>query len=528
MTNKVLALAAGALATLGFAPFEFWPLAILSCLGFLVSLQTAATPKQAAWTGWLYGIGFFGTGVSWVYVSINQFGNAPVALALFLTALFVCAMALLFALHGYLYKRWIADQPRLIAIGFPALWVLAEAFRGWFLTGFPWLYLGYAPIDSWLAGWAPITGVLGLSGFSALVASCLYLIPRVSVRRKIALLSMALVPFVSGRLLQQIQWTEPTPQPPLQVALVQANIPQALKWSSAHRAKIIDRYLSLSQPLIERSTSNQAAKATTKESKAAELLIWPETAIPLLYDSAREHLAFFDQRLLNSQAGLISGVPYRTPNDPESPVLYHNSIMGIGNAKGLYHKQRLVPFGEYVPLETWLRGLIDFFNLPMSNFSLGPAGQKPLELVRHLNPDGNSAAESTIQISAYICYEIVYPDLVANSAGDSQLLLTISNDSWFGDSLAPHQHLQMARMRALETGRYLIRSTNNGISALIDAKGKIIQQGPQFTTDILRGEVQPMQGLSPFVRFGSKPILVLSLILLGLAVLAKGKQRSKP
>ncbi|MEH6822678.1 MAG: apolipoprotein N-acyltransferase [Motiliproteus sp.] len=512
--DPLLALVAGTLAALGFAPFELWPLAIASCLGLLLTLQRAATAKQAAFIGWLYGIGFFGAGVSWVFVSIHQFGNAPIPLALLLTALFTLAMALLFALHGYLYKRCIADQPLTILLGFPALWVLAEGFRGWFLTGFPWLYLGYAPLDSWLAGWGPITGVLGLSGFSALVASCLFLLPRVSYRLKIALLLTALSPFASGLLLQQIQWTRPTSQPPLRVALVQANIPQQLKWDSRHRAQIIDQYLELSRPLLASPEKNSGSALT-------ELIIWPETAIPQLYDLALQRLSPFEQSLRDNQAGLISGVPFRTPPDPAVTTRYHNSIMGLGNAAGLYHKQRLVPFGEYVPLENWLRGLIDFFNLPMSNFSLGAADQPPLLFQRSLDENN-----TMIRIAAYICYEIVYPDLVASNARNSELLLTISNDSWFGDSLAPHQHLQMARMRALETGRYLIRSTNNGISALINAQGLVLQRGPQFATDVLHGEVQPMQGITPFIRFGSSPILALSALLLGASLLHKHNRRS--
>ena len=516
--SQGVALFSGTLAAFGFAPFEIWPLAILSCLGLLISLQRCGTAKQAALTGWWYGVGFFGAGVSWVFVSIHQHGNAPIPLALLLTALFVGAMALLFALQGYLYRRYISSLPLGVLLGFPALWVLAEGFRGWFLTGFPWLYMGYAPINSGLAGWAPITGVLGLSGFSVLVASCLYLLPRASNSHKLALGLTALAPFLLGALLQQITWTEPSAQPPLRVALVQANIPQQLKWDARHRSRIIDEYLRLSQPLVQ-----IADKA--KQTKNTELIIWPETAIPLLYDMAIQRLAPFEKILLENHAGLISGIPFRTPASSATATRFHNSIMGLGDASGLYHKQRLVPFGEYVPLESWLRGLIDFFNLPMSNFSLGTAGQPPL-LLRRTAYNGvysgdNNPSDSSyqIRISAYICYEIAYPDLVANNARESELLLTISNDSWFGDSLAPHQHLQMARMRALETGRYLIRSTNNGISALIDARGKLLRQGPQFVTDILQGEVQPMQGLTPFIRFGSIPILSICALLLGFCAL---------
>ena len=499
--GHLLALCGGALAPLALAPFKYWPLAIIACLSLLVSLEHAKNSRQAAFRGWLFGTGLYGVGVSWIYVSINQFGNAPVALAATLTALFVISIALLFGLHGYLYKRYLAGRPLAVILGFPLLWILAEWFRSWFLTGFPWLLIGYAPLDSWLAGWAPITGVYGLSGLCALTAGCLYLIPACSRKQQLGLCLLALLPFASGALLKQHSWTQPTDQPPLQVALVQGNIAQQLKWSPQHRQQIIDHYQSLSTPLLKNSTPK------------TELIIWPETAIPLLYDIALQQLQPFRQSLLDANTGLISGVPYRTltPASIDNPTRYHNSITGLGNADGLYHKQRLVPFGEYVPLENWLRGLIDFFDLPMSSFSLGPPNQIPLQLQR------NSGLTA---ISAYICYEIVYPDLVADSAASSNLLLTISNDSWFGDSFAPHQHLQMAQMRALETGRYLIRSTNNGISAFVAPNGEVFANSKQFVVEILQGEVQPMTGTTPFMWAGSTPLLILCL--LGLGVISRG------
>ncbi|MEH6650213.1 MAG: apolipoprotein N-acyltransferase [Motiliproteus sp.] len=495
--GHLMALSGGALAPLALAPFEYWPLAIVACLSLLISLEHAKNSRQAAFRGWLFGTGLYGVGVSWVYVSIHQFGNAPIALAATLTALFAVSLALTFGLHGYLYKRYLAGRPLAIILGFPLLWILAEWFRSWFLTGFPWLLIGYAPLDSWLAGWAPITGVYGLSGFCALAAGCLYLIPTRTRKQQLRLSLLALLPFFSGALLQQHAWTQPTDQPPLQVALVQGNIAQQLKWSPQHRQQIIDHYQSLSAPLLDRSTPK------------TELIVWPETAVPLLYDIALQQLASFEQSLLDANTGLISGVPYRTltPANTVNPTRFHNSIMGLGNADGLYHKQRLVPFGEYVPLESWLRGLIDFFDLPMSSFSLGPANQPPLQLQLDSGPTA---------ISAYICYEIVYPDLVAETASSSNLLLTISNDSWFGDSFAPHQHLQMAQMRALETGRYLIRATNNGISALVAPNGEILANSRQFVVEILRGEVQPMTGVTPFMWAGSTPLILFCLLGLGL------------
>ncbi|WP_207063351.1 apolipoprotein N-acyltransferase [Motiliproteus sp. SC1-56] len=492
--GHLLALLSGALAPLAFAPFHLWPLALVSCLGLIHCLQ-GQKPGAAAFRGWLYGVGFYGVGVSWVFVSIHRFGNAPVWLAGFLTLLFVAGIALFFALHAFAYRRLVPAHRLGLLLGFPALWVLAEWFRSWFLTGFPWLYLGYAPLDTWLAGWAPVSGIYSLSFLVALAASALYLLPRYSCpRRRLGLLALATLPLLGGALLQQVQWTSPTQSPPLRVALVQGNVPQALKWDPRYRQRIIHTYQNLSRDHLDK-----------------DLLVWPETALPNLLHRARPALARFEEQLTASGTALITGVP--TVEATAERPRYYNAIAALGAAEGIYHKQRLVPFGEYVPLESLLRGLIDFFDLPMSNFSLGADDQPLLHLT-----------EGT-QVAASVCYEVVYPDLIARSSREAGLLLTVSNDSWFGDSLAPHQHLQMARMRALENGRFMIRSTNNGISALIGPDGQIQAQGPQFKAAVLEGEVQPYQGSTPFARWGSLPVLAgCALLLAGLTALPRARR----
>ncbi len=477
-----LALLAGLLAPLAFAPVGFWPLSLLSCLLLLLAMEHTSV-RLAAFRGWLFGVGFYASGVSWVYVSIHQFGSAPPALAAFLTLLFVLAIALFFALHLGIYRWLVTTSSRLsygaVLLGFPAVWVLAEWFRSWFLTGFPWLYLGYAPMDTWLGGWAPVTGVYGLSFWLALAASALYLLIKApqGQRRWSLLLSLTL-PLLLGWGLQQHQWTKAADVSPLRVTLLQGNTPQALKWQADYRPRIVANYLRQSLQHLD-----------------STLIVWPETAVPQLLDLARPYLAPLEQRLKAGNIGLITGVPSRQNHD--GVTHYYNSVAGLGAATGVYHKQRLVPFGEYVPLESWLRGLIAFFNLPMSNFSLGPPQQPPLRL------------DNGQTLAPFVCYEIVYPDLVADDSRGADYLLTVSNDSWFGDSLAPHQHLQMARMRALENGRYLLRATNNGISALVDPSGRVIQQSEQFVTAALSGEVQAQTGSTPFSRFGSMPMLLV-------------------
>ncbi len=470
----LLAPLAGVMITLSLAPFDLWPAGILSCALYAWLLCTCKA-RAALWRGWLFGLGLFGSGVSWVYVSIHVHGYAPVPLAVALTAAFCAALALLHALFAWVYVRYLRALPGGMLIGFPVLWVLFEWLRSWLLTGFPWLYLGYAHIDTWIAGWAPILGVYGLSFICALTASCLFLAwrsrqPATCVTYAVIVLTV----WAGGGVLKPIQWVADASPQPLSVAIYQPNIPQEHKWDP-------DWFEPILHQLRDASNTHMGS----------DILVWPEAAIPGYYEQASDFLDTISLRALADETALITGIPHRG----QRRGTYHNSIMVLGNGEGVYHKRRLVPFGEYVPLEQWLRGVIAFFDLPMSAFSPGPSGQGALRA-------------GSYRVAPYICYEIVYPELVAASARQADLLITISNDSWFGRSIGPLQHLQIAQMRALENGRHLIRGTNNGVSAIIDHRGQIVARTEQFVEDTLVGEVQVMLGLTPFASFGSKPILI--------------------
>lgn len=470
----VLAPLAGVLITLSMAPFDFWPAGIIGC-AFLAYLLCSCSERDALWRGWLFGLGLFGSGASWVYVSIHVHGHAAVPLAALLTILFCAGLALLHALLALCYVKFVRHLPGGMLLGFPALWVLFEWLRSWLLTGFPWLYLGYAHTDTWIAGWAPVLGVYGLSFICALTASCLFLAWRsrqVAACTTYAVIVVAL--WAGGKALGPIEWVAPASDETLSVAVYQPNVPQEHKW---------DR--SWYRPIL-----TQLAKAT-RNHLGYDILVWPEAAVPNFYQGARDFLDPLAQSARDASTTLITGIPFR----PEGSEQYHNSILALGYGEGTYHKQRLVPFGEYVPLEQWLRGLIAFFDLPMSAFSPGPEGQQPL-------------VAGTYRIAPFICYEIVYPDAVASGAGGSDLMITISNDSWFGNSIGPLQHLQMARMRALENGRYLVRGTNNGVSAIIDHRGEVRARTEQFVETVLTGEAQVMLGRTPFGSFGSYPVIV--------------------
>lgn len=482
-------LAAGALHALTLAPFHWWWLALPSLTALMLSLHSAS-PKQAFFRGWLYGAGMFLAGVSWIGVSITQHGQSSLIVAVVLTLAFCILMGLLIAGQAWIWRRFWRHSAY-PALSFAALWILQEALRGWMLTGFPWLLLGHAHTDGPLAGWAPIIGTAGISAIVACSAALLY---RALVQRQsktllpAGLLMLSL--FASGPALNRIEWSQPDGDIETRISMVQVNIPQALKWLPESFWPTLMLYQDLSEPLWEKS----------------DLVIWPEAALPSLYQYMPEFTERMSKAASEHDTALITGVLYENETGTE----VYNSAIALGAGNGIYFKQRLVPFGEYVPLERYLRGLIGFFDLPTSHISPGPA---QTELIQ----------AHQLSLATYICYEIVYGDRVAKASRRANALLTISNDAWFGRSIGPHQHFQIARMRALEPARPLIRATGTGISALVDHKGQSIQQLPQHRRSVLNGRIQGRRGDTPYARIGSTPVWLLSATALLISLLSAGQ-----
>ncbi len=503
ISRSLSALAAGAIAPLSLAPFGLWPLAIIS-LFVLLTILRSSKPSQAIWHGWVYGLGFYGFGTSWIYHSIHEYGYTPIPLALFLTFLFVAGLALLLsASFTYCYVKYLGRLRWGTLLGFPALWVLFEWLRSWLLTGFPWLYLGYAHVDTWLAGWAPVTGVYGLSLIVASQASLIFCMFKVGTDgwrfNKVIGISALMLPWLLAYPLSQISWSNSQSEP-LTITLVQPNISQHVKWLPQQKPRTL-----------------QLLRQLTTENLNSDLVIWPENAVPLFLHQAQSYVQEMNTIGETSQTAIVTGIPYWQPQTSKHKPVLHNSIAAFGSGtEGLYHKQKLVPFGEYLPLQQLLRGVIKFFDLPMSNFAPGGSNQTAIHVTR---------TQGDYSIAPYICYEIVYPDFVRELSRDSNLLLTISDDSWFGSSIGPHQHLQMARMRALENSRYLLRGTNTGLTAIVDHQGKILAQATQFEQTHLTGSAQLRSGLTPFMRWGSIPILLFCLLLL---VLTRPLRRALP
>ena len=472
-----LAVLAGLVFAFGLSPFDFWP-AIPFSAGLLYAVLNRADLLVPWRAGLAFGIGFFGAGVSWIYVSIQVYGPTPVWLAIVLTVLFCSGLALLFSLQALLYRRFSGTQPGWRIVQFASLWVLFEVLRTFLLTGFPWAFAGYGVLDTPLAGWIPLLGVYGCSwllvGLGCMAAEALSHPPNMRIWFTGGTVT-ALI-FAAGLYGQNTTWTQPTGKP-IRVAAVQPNISLLEKWDPRQQPRILEQFSTLSEQLYGEN----------------DLVLWPESALPGYRDQLQSTLQRVHASAMTAGKTVITGIPTR------DGMGRYNSVTALGLGQGTYHKQKLVPFGEYVPMERLLRGTIAFFDLPMSQFIAGPEDQSTLQV-------------DAVPVAPFICYEVVYPDFVRQQSRAADLLITISNDTWFGDSAGPWQHFQMARFRAAELGKGLIRSTNDGVSAIIDWQGKIVVSTPQFTQSVVSGEVQPRTGETPFAVTGSLPVWVFSLI----------------
>ncbi len=490
----LLALLAGALLPFALAPFDVWPLALLSP-ALLAELLAGQTPGRAARLGWCYGIGLWGNGVWWLYVSIHDYGNTPAWLAVLMVSAVAVLMGLFTAVMGWLYRRLALDRKALL--GFAPLFVLFEWTKTWFLTGFPWLFAGYAFIDTPLKHYAPVLGVFGLS-LLAVISGQLFFDILKTGKRGWSYAALLAAIWGGGALLGLAHWVQPDRERSLSLSIVQGNIPQDLKWLTEWRDKTLAIYRT--------GTDNEWGR---------DLIVWPEAAVPMFQYEASEFLADMENRALSGHSTLVTGIPFADLRhlDKDGVPLFYNSLVALGEGYGLYFKQRLVPFGEYIPMEALLRNTIPFFSRDMSSFSAGDDRQRPV-MVRDY------------RLGAAICYEVAYPELTRRNARDADFLVTLSNDGWFGHSTGPLQHLQMVRMRSLETGKWFVRATNTGVSAVINDQGDLVAVAPSFKRTVLRSRVFMTKGRTPFLRSGEIPVLALCGLALGLAMF-RGRQAAK-
>ncbi len=476
----LLALAAGAVSVTAFAPFNYGVVMLFTLALLFHLLWQTENLARAIGLGYAFGLGLMGFGVSWVYNSIIQFGGIGQFIAYAATVGFVAIAAAYYALFAGLLKRLGRNTHKLIfTLGLaPLIWVLVEWLRGWLFTGFPWLSIGYSQIDWPLAGYASVFGVLGVSIMLAWSAALL------TLSRDIWPLVMISLLWFGGWLLQQVEWTSAYAQP-FQASLIQGNINQDDKWKPGQLQKTLSLYQTLTQQVPE-----------------SRLVVWPETAIPMFDIHVEKSLLQpLHQVMRQQQRDLLTGIVVK-----KTDRHYYNAMISLGvSGRDEYFKQHLVPFGEYMPFKPILKPLLDFIQIPMSDFSPGENQDGLITLAGH-------------QAGINICYEDAFPNEVLRALPKAAYLVNASNDSWFGDSLAPHQHLQIARMRALESQRDFLRATSTGISAIISHQGQLRQSAPQFAQATVTAMVQPRHGVTPYAFWGDAPLLffVMSSLLIWL------------
>lgn len=472
ISKSLLAMASGALATLAFAPFSLWWLAPVS-----LALWMALTLRWPSfWTGFWYGFGLFITGVSWVSVSMIDHGGASLGLAWLMTGTFAAGLAIFPGLASLGYAAWHRRWPGPFrqSMLLVACWVTAEALRSWVLTGFPWLILGYVALDSPFEGYLSWVGSFGVSALLATVAGASL---SALLGRSWKPLILAAAILLGGPLLDRIHQL-PASGKAVSVALWQPVIRQADKWRPDARDQIVANHLRQGLPL------------------SASLIVWPETALPMSDQEVLRLLPDLEALLIRDGQSLITGVL------GEEEGRYTNRLITLGEGQGIYDKTRLVPFGEYVPLEQWLRGLISFFDLPMS--AIVPGTRQ------------DQLTHGPLTMAPLICYEIAYTGLARKLARGSNAILTVSNDTWFGDSIGPDQHLEIARIRARELAKPVIRATNDGWTALIDARGQVTDRLPRFEPGLLMGSVIPGSMATPYSHAGEVPLILWLVVVLTL------------
>lgn len=516
---------AGILLTLSFAPFDYSYSALIA-LVFLFASWRDISVKRAALRGYLFGLGAFGSGVSWVYISMHDFGGAGILGSSLLTGLFAAFWALFLALAGYLSVKMIPINKRFVRIIWtPVIWILVEYFRGyWVLNGFPWLHIAYSQLETPLAGYIPVWGVYGTGFVVALTASIAVEIilsissvygshalrgnsvrnvpafrtsehgndasmfqeviaGHIPSKKNLWLITVLIVLWGTGSLLHNQTWTHEIGRP-IRVSMIQGNIAQDQKWRPENKINTLLKY-----------------KRMTEQHWDSNVIIWPETAIPAYLDQVKENFLVplgNDAKLHNTD--LIISVPVQDAATKKN----FNAVITLGKEEGMYRKTHLLPFGEYLPLQPLSGFVLNMINIRLGNFTPGAINQPLLKAGGY-------------PFITLICYEDVFGDLSIQGLSDAAFLVNVTNDGWFGDSIEPHQHLQMARMRAMETGRFLLRATNTGMTAVVSPKGEIVNLAPLFQETALTGTITPMGGMTPYAKWGDKPIIGgMVILLLGL------------
>ena len=477
-----LALVAGLILTFGYAPYQIWPIAFFSIAAIIFCINPNNTgkahAKSAAKYGFIFGLGWFGAGISWVHVSIATFGGMPLIASLSLMAL-LCSYLALFPAMAFWAATRFASGPKSMGALLIASIAISEYLRGHLLTGFPWLSFGYTQTDGPLRLLAPYIGEFGLTLTCVGIGFALYRLTQKDFKTPL-ISAAALALLVIGAL---NSGNNRYSGKEMSTLLVQGNIKQHLRFEPSEFWTTMSKYQDLTRPHWD-----------------ADLVVWPEAAVPEIEALADTYLANLDSAASFNKTALVTGiVDYQL----DTKTIY-NTLIVVGNKehndehghyryldKNRYRKHQLLPIGEFVPFQDILRPIAPLFDLPMSSFTRGDRVQ-------------NNLRANGFNLLPAICYEIVFADLVrGNYQSNSDLLFTVSNDAWFGDSIGPLQHMQIARMRALELQRPLVRVTNNGVSAVYDPISHTQQTMPQFEAATMKADINLIQGDSVYSQYGN-------------------------
>jgi apolipoprotein N-acyltransferase len=480
----VVAFFLGAITVAGYAPYYMFPLPVVTLAGLFYLWSQAGTPRAAALAGFAYGLGLLLFGASWVYVSLHDFGAMPAPLAVIATLLFCAIYALCPAAAGYACARLRASHTVRMGLVAPAAWTLAEWMRGWLFSGFPWLATGYSQIpESPLAGYAPILGIYGVTLAVALTAGLIVVLGLRAADKARGILHpssfILLAIWIGGWALSQIAWTYPVGAP-FDVSLLQGNVAQDQKWREERVRPTLEIYRLLA------------------ESAPGKLIILPETALPLFLEQVpQDYLAALAATARARDGDILIGVPERTAGGE-----YFNSVISLGSApQQVYRKSHLVPFGEFIPLRPVLAWIVNVLAIPLQDFSRGAPDQRPLAVAGQ-------------RVAINICYEDAFGEEIIRQLPEATVLANVSNVAWFGRSLAPRQHLQIAQARAIETGRPMLRATNTGVTAVIGPRGEVLAAAPEFEIATVTYAVQGYGGATPYVRWGNTTVLALCAFLI--------------
>lgn len=508
------ALLLGALMPLSFAPFNlafFAPIALMALL-FLIE---GKTPKFAGILGLAFGFGMFAWGIWWIRISLIEFGGAPMIFGVLITFILALYLSLYFAILTYVTAKSSWALPLKVGVLLPLVGMLLEYIRGHFLTGFPWLSLGYTftdlPISSWIF---PEMGALMASFWVYWFAGILFLLVRtlfIASERTLKGLWSALMPAIllffgmGSMVLISAVWISDKIQKvdePLAVALLQGNIAQELKFSEAQYYSILSTYLTLTEEVADR----------------ADLIIWPETAVPSFYefeDGLGKHLRELSKA---EQTQVMTGIFSGNGKVVRNSIVTYSDDLRINDQR--YDKAHLVPFGEYIPFREFLTIFDSMIEIPFSDLSKGNVAQEAFTIQKE---NGVS-----LKAAASICYEAVFGDELREQGGTSDFLVNVSNDAWFGDSIGPWQHFQIARARSIELQKEMLRATNNGITALVGKDGAVKSLLPQFEEGVLEVNVTSYIGKTGYSKLGDLfwVFMAVAGIILGLIGSRMSKRRA--